>query len=117
MLDFVARSITTAFVCPAKLSILPEALLPFIVGIEAEFTNVNVSAFDPLPVSVVICVKLSAPVMFPAFAAALAHDRDRAARLYSKSVNYIFLSLFQLLRVDFAIPSNSHNSEAFIYLD
>jgi len=33
-------------------------------------------------------------VMFPAFAAALAHDRDGAARLYSRSVNYIFLSLF-----------------------
>ena len=33
-------------------------------------------------------------VMFPAFAAALVKDRAHAARLYARTVNYIFLSLF-----------------------
>lgn len=35
--------------------------------------------------------------MFPAFAAALVHDRNRAAHLYGRTVNYIFLALFPIV--------------------
>jgi O-antigen/teichoic acid export membrane protein len=38
-------------------------------------------------------------VMFPAFAATLAHDKGRVAHLYSKSVNYIFISLFPAILI------------------
>ena len=43
-------------------------------------------------------------VMFPAFAVVLAHDRDHAARLYGRTIKYIFLLLFPvvLLIVTFA---------------
>ena len=43
-------------------------------------------------------------VMFPAFAAALVQDRARATRLFDRTVNYIFLSLFPavLIIVTFA---------------
>jgi len=38
-------------------------------------------------------------VLFPAFAAALVQDRARAARLFNRSVNYIFLSLFPVVLI------------------
>ena len=38
-------------------------------------------------------------VMFPAFAAALVHDRNRAAHLYGRTVNYIFLALFPIVLI------------------
>ena len=38
-------------------------------------------------------------VMFPAFAAALMHDRNRAAQLYGRTVNYIFLALFPIVLI------------------
>ena len=38
-------------------------------------------------------------VMFPAFAAALAHDRVRTVRLFNRTVSYIFLSLFPLVLI------------------
>lgn len=38
-------------------------------------------------------------VMFPAFVAALAQDQVRAASLFYRSVNYIFLSLFPLVLI------------------
>lgn len=38
-------------------------------------------------------------VMFPAFAAALVHDRDHTARLFNRTVNYIFLSLFPVVLI------------------
>jgi len=38
-------------------------------------------------------------VLFPAFAAALGQDRARAARLFDRSVNYIFLSLFPVVLI------------------
>jgi len=38
-------------------------------------------------------------VVFPAFAAALVQDRARAARLFDRAVNYIFLSLFPVVLI------------------
>ena len=38
-------------------------------------------------------------VLFPAFAAAFGHDRARAAHLFNRSVNYIFLSLFPIVLI------------------
>lgn len=38
-------------------------------------------------------------VMFPAFAATFAQDRSRAARLFARSVNYLFISLFPVIFV------------------
>lgn len=38
-------------------------------------------------------------VMFPAFAAVLTQDQAHAARLFAKTVNYIFLSLFPLILI------------------
>ncbi len=38
-------------------------------------------------------------VMFPAFAAALAYDRNRATHLYARTINYIFLSLFPVVLI------------------
>ncbi|NOZ51521.1 MAG: flippase [Gammaproteobacteria bacterium] len=38
-------------------------------------------------------------VMFPAFAAAIVQDRTRAARLFQRAVNYIFLSLFPVVLI------------------
>ena len=38
-------------------------------------------------------------VMFPAFAAALVQNRNRAAHLYGRVVNYIFLTLFPIVLV------------------
>lgn len=38
-------------------------------------------------------------VMFPAFAATFVQDRARAARLFARSVNYIFLSLFPVVLI------------------
>ena len=38
-------------------------------------------------------------VMFPAFAAVLVQDRNRAARLYGRAVNYVFLSLFPMVLI------------------
>ncbi|GMQ82961.1 MAG: flippase [Rhodothermia bacterium] len=38
-------------------------------------------------------------VLFPTFAAALVQDRSRAARLFGRAVNYIFLSLFPVVLI------------------
>jgi O-antigen/teichoic acid export membrane protein len=38
-------------------------------------------------------------VLFPAFAAALVQDRTRAARLFDRAVNYIFVSLFPVILI------------------
>ncbi len=38
-------------------------------------------------------------VLFPAFAAAFGHNRARAAHLFNRSVNYIFLSLFPIVLI------------------
>jgi len=67
----------------------------FLIGVMVSMTAV---AYYATPYDVVtklwIIPGALMGVMFPAFAAALAQDRERAAHLFSRAVSYIFLSLF-----------------------
>lgn len=72
----------------------------FIIGAVVSMTAV---AYYATPYEVV--TKLSVipgafmGVVFPAFAATLVQDRARAARLFNRAVNYIFLSLFPVVLI------------------